>query len=177
MSEKTDKIDNPAPKNRVEKEYHFNGQIKSKSPYVGGKRHGAHRVWLADGSKKFESTCWKGRMHGMKAWWRKNGQIDMREMWREGSRYGIQTHWYENGEKYRQETWRGEKKHGLQIFWHENGSKWYEIYYLHNKEYAKIKWDEEGKVIGVKFQPYNPITKPQPNPIAELKKRIKGWIS
>ncbi len=131
--------------------YSQGGQKQTETLYKRGKRHGITTLWHSKGTKVL--TYKNDKKHGVERGWNESGKIESESMWANGAENGV-------------ETWR-----------HENGSKLYEIYYLHNKGYAMIKWDEEGKVIDVKFQPYNPITKPQANPIAELKKRIKGWLN
>ncbi len=47
--------------------------------------------------------------------------------------------------------WRDGEWHGVETLWYANGKKEYEIYYLASKAYARIEWDEEGKVRIVEF--------------------------
>ncbi len=59
--------------------------------------------------------------------------------------------WYENGKKYQESMWRDGEWQGMETLWYANGKKEYEIYYLASKAYARIEWDEEGKVRRVEF--------------------------
>ncbi len=108
--------------------YHKSGNIESKISYVNGERNGLDRRWDEyDGRKRWRVMRRHGKKHGRYIDWYADGQERQEAMWRDGGRHGVETMRYENGRK-----------------------EW-ESYLLNEKEYARIKWDDEGNVIETKF--------------------------
>ncbi len=138
------------PQNRIERAHHDNGKVKSETPYANGKKH------------------------GLETWWWDNGKKRSEEMRRDGKRHGVWTYWYENGKKQWEIMWKYGKKHGLATNWYENGNKQTETYYLNDKPYARIHWDEEGNVFKTDF----PNQPPQKNQtLIQTKKQTKDQIT
>ncbi len=124
MTPETTKID---ANTKIKTTYYDNGKVKSKITYANGKWHGAER------------------------WWWDNGKKDSLIMWRMGKKHGIRLAWYKNGAVARQEMRTNDKRQGMTTYWWKSGQKSKEIYYFHDKEYAHIKWNEEGNVIKTNF--------------------------
>ncbi len=101
-----------------------NGAPECKTPYVNDKAHGVEIWWWNNGQKSSEIMRKDGKRHGVVRAWRKSGEI-----WHESMTY-------KNNKVY--ETYTG---------WYESGWKEKEVYYVHNKEYARIEWDEKGDVV------------------------------
>ncbi len=141
-------LTSPSP-NRIEKEYHRNGKILSKTPYVNDKKHGLETKWW-EGGKKNHEIMWKyGKKHGAETWWWNNLHKTWEAMWKEGKLHGVKTDWYDNGQK------------------------WCESYYIAAIGYARIEWDKEGNVTAVN-SPKTAIPSNQiPSKITNLKNHIK----
>ncbi len=142
MSKNTPINPNSLYPNRVDIEYYFNGivrTVRTNTHYVNYKKHGMDIRWYSndDGGGKWEEIMWA------------NGEV-----------HGVATLWYESGQKKWQGMWKEGKRHGLGRAWYESGVKKWETYYLHDKQYAQIEWDEEGKVSRTEF--LSEITNPTP---------------
>ncbi len=127
MNKEITKISKPPPPNRVEISRHSNDVVRCKTCYVNDRKHGMETVWNEAGGKMNESV------------------------WNRGKKQGVRTWWYKNGSKHWQETRSRNKEHGVTTNWHQNGSKQKEIYYIREKEYARIEWDDEGNISGETF--------------------------
>ncbi len=148
MSEKTDKSQNPQPLTKVKTTRHENGKVKSKIPYVNGKKHGAQTEW-----------------------WH-NGQVQRRETRRDGAKHGADRWWFIDGNKWTETIHVNGKKHGMMTVWYGYGRKEREIYYILDREYARIEWDAEGNATEVTVPlPYPPSPQTtKPNGVLNLKK-------
>ncbi len=189
ISKKPPEITNP---NRVKTTRHENGKVKSKIPYVNGKKHGVETEWFTDGSKWFERMWVSGKRHGDTTYWYKNGgkrwdgyylgrkQHGMDITWREdGSKsrgktckndknHGLDTSWWASGNKSIQTMRLGGKEHGVETRWDKSGMKVEEVYCIRDEVYARIEWDEKGGMKRLSFPPYNPATNQEivtPTPI------------
>ncbi len=136
----------PNPPSKQVIEYHPNGKVKSKTTEKNGKKHTLHINWGENGYKDWEAMWNERGPHGPDTWWHENGEKWMQSTIKDGSTHGVDIEWYENGQKRRQTMRKDGKKHGLVTEWYKNGDKWEEIYYLRNKEYARIEWNKEGRV-------------------------------
>ncbi len=185
MSKKIDKTKKPQPKSTVKTKHYPSGNIKSKTPYVSGKRHGMETQWDGAGRKWTERTWKDGKQHGMETQWRDDGTKLYEEMWKDDKQHGLETwrhnsgdKWsetmYKNGKKHGLETWCHEngtisremiwwkdgERHGVTTMWYENGNREKEIYSVEGVEFARIHWDEEGNVIKTNFPPQSSTIKP-----------------
>ncbi len=107
--------------------HYESGKLKSKTTYVSGENHGMETAWDEDGCKAWES------------------------IWKNGKRHAAYTDWYESGQKKYEAMWANNDQHGVTVRWSEDGKKEREIYFIAGKEYARIEWDREGRVIWGKF--------------------------
>ncbi len=142
------------PNNTVKTTYHLNGTVKSKTPYVSGKRH------------------------GMATWRKDNAQKRSEIMWKDEKRHGMATWWDEDGIKQYEVTYVDDKQHGVYTEWYENGMKRWEKYFVCDEEYARIEWDVTGNVLRSDLppQPLPSISPSTTNPITKLKNHIRGWV-
>ena len=56
--------------------YYTNGQVKMRTAYEDGVRHGPHREWYADGTLRVEGRYAAGQRRGLWAAWKPDGQRD-----------------------------------------------------------------------------------------------------
>ncbi len=129
MSEKKPNIHNPSSKGGGKTNYHPNGRVWYKTPFLNGKQHGAE-IRLDD-----------------------NGQKRQQKTWREDKLRGLTTEWYDNGQKWWQEIWRDGKQHGINTGWRDNGAKITEVCYFRGEAYARMEWNDVGRVLLVNFPP------------------------
>ncbi len=132
--------------------YHPTGGIKSKTPYVNGKKHGVKITYYANGGVESNSSYLNGEVCGLERWWDKKGVKEM-------ERLGIET-----------------KTHGRwgETCWHKSGLKSKELCYLKGKMSARIKWDEGGNVTEVNFPYISKITKNEQKSLDPNRTRING---
>ncbi len=114
-------------KHRIAAVTYKNGSKWWQDAWNSEKRHGVCTGWYENGAKKYETTWFNGEKHGADIWWDKSGTMRRKEMWNNGASLGLDTGWYESG-------------------WKEK-----EVYYVHNKEYARIEWDEAGNITKTKL--------------------------
>ncbi len=127
MTQKPDRAHNRLTENNQKITLDSNGMVRSKTPYVNGKKHGAQR------------------------WWYENGSKSRKTMWKNGVEHGSETWWGQKGQKFFEQTWKHGEKHGIETWWHGNNKRRKEAYYVLGKESAWILWSEEWSVINARF--------------------------
>ncbi len=137
-----------------------NGEMKSKTPYVDGKKHGVDTGWHENGRKSYEKMWRDGNSHGVEIGWYESRLKHWEKMRKDGKEHGRGTWWWDNGQKRWEIMWRDGEHHGMDTTWDYNGQKRIEAYYIRDKEYAIIEWDEEGNITSVKFPIHSPIINP-----------------
>ncbi len=157
--------------------HHDNGEVKSKVPYVNGKKQGVATEWLADGTKYIAQMWMDGKKQGVETWWWDNGMKRRELMYRDGKQHGLDRWWWDNGKnlskttwvdgkqhgllismsekgmKRWQQMWANDKRHGVETEWYENGQKEWQAYSSFGVTFARIDWDEEGNVFRSDFSP------------------------
>ncbi len=169
MSKNTHKTHDSPLQNKPKVEYYPDGKIKSKVPYVDGKKHGLERRWNEKGVIYSKTTWVDGKKHGLLTYRHENGDKYWVETLREGERHGLKRWWWESGKQELQVTENNGERQGVQTWWWERGGKQQEDYCLRDEVYARIEWSPEGNVNEVKFPtrgiPATPQTKPTPKKI------------
>ncbi len=85
MSKEIIKINNNA---EIKVTRHESGEVRCKTSYVNGLKHGLDICWWDNGKK-----------HGMDSAWRKNGKKEWEKIWADGRRHGVTTYWHDSSEK------------------------------------------------------------------------------
>jgi len=78
--------------------WHYNGQLRYRTPYEHGKRHGVCEVWYPDGRLRSREHYEHGKLHGVREVWRDNGRLISRTPFEHGERHGVFEAWHTNGQ-------------------------------------------------------------------------------
>ncbi len=152
MSRKPTNIHNLPPQKRIEMDHYSNGGVWSKTFYMNDKKYGMATHRREDGSKEMEIMWVNNKTHGMISWWR------------------------DDATKSQQSMHRDDKSHGIRTLWYKNAQKQSEVYFLIDKECARIEWDEKGKVSNAQFPTATTTAKSKPiaKPKADTNKGKKN---
>ncbi len=104
-------------------------------------------------------------------WWHENGQKKYETTWVAGKLRGAATGWYKSGRKHTIWPWVDSKEHGVMTMWYESGSKQKEVYFLLDKEFASIEWNEDGGVSLANFPAHS--ANRSANPLSNNKRKSK----
>jgi antitoxin component YwqK of YwqJK toxin-antitoxin module len=115
-----------------------NEQLKSRTAYERGKKHGLSQKWFENGVLSFETTLKNGKIHGSNKTWWKNGHIRSESHFEEGIPHGVQRQWYQSGALFKELHLAHGVEHGMQKSWRENGK-------IYNNYEAK-----DGRIFGLK---------------------------
>jgi antitoxin component YwqK of YwqJK toxin-antitoxin module len=83
---------------KVELTYWENGQLRSETPRVGGKRHGMEKWWHPNGQLDSEYPYASGMLHGMMKYWHPNGQQESEQSYVDGKLHGMAKWWRQDGD-------------------------------------------------------------------------------
>ncbi len=92
--------------------------------------------------------------------WHEDGTKRSEGIWKKSNPHGMYIEWYASGQKWKEGRWKEGKLHGVARWWYENEERKEEVYYISDKVYARIDWDDEGNMIEVKFPLRSSIIKP-----------------
>ncbi len=156
------------PKPTVEIKHHPNGAVASKTCHINDKKHGKETLWYDNGAKQKQTIYKNDTQHGHATSWYYAGSKSQEAVLRRSKMHGTTIARYKNGHKRWQSVWKNGERNGVDKWWREDGTQEREIYYIHNKEYARISWDKKRNVIEVNF-PNTSI-----NADVKLKKSYQG---
>lgn len=122
----------------ISESYYDNGQLKSQTAFLNGKKHGTHTKWFNNGVKSFESIYQEGKQNGRTSSWWSNGNLRSIANFQHGVAHGIQEQWYVGGSKFKRMQLNNGREEGLQQSWRENGK-------LYNNYEAR-----NGRIFGLK---------------------------
>ncbi|MBK8814059.1 MAG: toxin-antitoxin system YwqK family antitoxin [Methylococcaceae bacterium] len=105
--------------------YFSNGQKRSETSYLNGKKDGEEKIWFENGQKRFVVINNK-----------------------QGRRNGLFTMWNENSRKSMEGNYINGKQNGVTTFWYDNGQKRAELIYKNDVEIESVIWDEQGIKLG-----------------------------
>ncbi len=128
-----------------------NGGVKSKTPYVNGKKHGTEIRWYYTAQKSREVMWRDGKKHGSETDWAHDGTKWCEVTWVNGERHGAQTMWLERDRKESETIFRNEKIHGIATSWGEDGTT-VEYYYVQGNLFSHLTVGREGDVIVTDFK-------------------------
>ncbi|WP_159577912.1 toxin-antitoxin system YwqK family antitoxin [Alteromonas sp. KUL106] len=96
-------------------------QLKSKSRYENGIKHGESKQWYPNGMLGFIAYYEKGKLHGphISVW--ANGNLRAIAMYEKGKIQGLARQWYVSGEKFKRMNYIDGMEVGLQQAWRTNG--------------------------------------------------------
>lgn len=128
--------------------YHLNGNLKFRYYLVGGKIHGACRVWYENGQAYLEESYVEDNLYGARKRWHENGVLGQELNYRNGYLDGPARSWYENGVM--EASWgysRGSRQ-GPRKEWYENGVLRLESNSENDRLHGAVnKYGPDGKLI------------------------------
>ena len=71
---------------KIEVDYHKNGNKRCEIPKLNGNIHGLARYWWGNGQLREESNWLNGQRHGLRRWWYYNGFIAYFEFWHKNNK-------------------------------------------------------------------------------------------
>jgi len=84
---------------KYEEYYSTNGQKKSETNYIDGKKNGRFTSWYENGKKESEENYEEGKQDGLFTNWYESGQKKSETNYKNGNVDGLYSLWYENGPK------------------------------------------------------------------------------
>jgi antitoxin component YwqK of YwqJK toxin-antitoxin module len=113
-----------------------NGQVKSKTEYRQGKKHGAEWMWYEDGKLYWERSYENGEKHGAHRGWWPNGRQKFLYRFENGTYEGEVLEWYDNGQLFRRLHYVKGEEAGEQKAWRENGKLYVNYVMKNGKRYG-----------------------------------------
>lgn len=102
--------------------FHPNGQMKSRTAYQHGRKHGSDETWYTSGAKQTERSYRNGVKTGVHQGWWENGQPKFLHPFDEkGAYHGVVKEWYESGQLYQELTFQHGDEDGTQKAWKTDG--------------------------------------------------------
>src|SRR3954462_15383868 len=86
----------PPPEDRVEREYHANGQLKCETRYIHGTLNAVRRIWYSDGKLHSETPMLGAAFHGKRLQWSHDGWLEHVCDYDHGS--GLDRSYYKDGQ-------------------------------------------------------------------------------
>jgi antitoxin component YwqK of YwqJK toxin-antitoxin module len=101
-------------------------QIRERTPYRHGMKHGLQERWLADGKRQSRVNYKNNMVHGLFETWYENGNLKIRSEQAYGKQLGKHEEWYEDGKpKQRLTTAKDQLGRKINVGeykgWHRNG--------------------------------------------------------
>ncbi len=134
------------------KELYPNGNVKSETPFSGGKIHGKKKLFTENGSVLKEEEYREGKRDGLSIEYYENGTIKNHETYKEDKLNGDCFMNYPNGQKMMAGQCAEGKKSGKWTLFHNNGNKYMEGSYAEGvmegvwRSYSPEGWlDSEGE--------------------------------
>jgi antitoxin component YwqK of YwqJK toxin-antitoxin module len=125
-------------------EYHPNGNIKGRIPFVSGKKHGTAKFYDSFGSLQASIEYNMDKLHGMYLQWSYNGQLVKQYEYRDGVRHGLCKEWTERSLANErviivESEYHYGELHGDHREWFENGDMKLIAKYIHGKPEGEHK--------------------------------------
>jgi len=125
-------INSQIPFTGVVPDYYDNGQLRSTSPYVGGKLQGLQQTYfqikddtpngsIDSGPLKSQENFVDGKKDGFAQYYLKNGQLESKKHFTGGKQDGAQLIYRKNGSLDSKKHFKDGKENGLQETYHKNG--------------------------------------------------------
>lgn len=110
------------PYSGIVSELYSNGNIKTKSEYLAGKRSGYYKGWYSNGTKQFDRYYKKGLKVGAHIGWYKNNQKKFEFQFNDSGEYdGSVKEWYSSGQEFRSFNYQNGREEGSQQMWQQDG--------------------------------------------------------
>lgn len=163
-----------APRNKVVKSYHTNGQLneqytitpdsvkngvytrysndgilREESNYVEGKLNGERKIFYPSGSLEIRENYSNNKLNGSYTVYHKNGNPLLESSYSENILAGIVKKFYESGAIMEEVQFENNEENGPFVEYYENGNKKWEGTYLNgdNEFGLLLKYDEEGVLV------------------------------
>lgn len=112
------------------------GEMARSEPFVDGRRHGAMRMWFANGQIAYVTSHDNGRRSGLAMSWWANGKKRSVTRYVNDLAEGISWHWYRSGEKFKRYSFALCSPKGLQQAWRMNGKLYSNFEYRNGRAYG-----------------------------------------
>lgn len=101
---------------------HSNSELKTKTEYTDGLKHGKSYTWYADGQLQTKRVFNKGVKTGMHQGWWERGERKFTYYFNDSGQYeGSVKEWYKSGDVYRDLNYKNGKENGSQQVWKSDG--------------------------------------------------------
>ncbi|MFC1584285.1 toxin-antitoxin system YwqK family antitoxin [Fibrobacterota bacterium] len=122
-------------KNGLYESWHDNGKRKYVSHYLDDQKHGVHKEFYKDGTKKRREIYHFGSLMGKQKRWDKEGNIVSEAVYKDGKKNGKYLQYYKGGKIHKKINFLDDKKFGVQIEYKEDGNL------------VNASWYKEGKPV------------------------------
>jgi len=117
----------------IQKEWYYNGKLKSEVGIYDDKKEGIETLWDEEGKKRCEFNYINGELHGIQREWYSSGILSHEESYVKGLLEGNEKWWYESGKLKYEHNYVNDKLHGVQREWYDNGQLKQEYNYNNDK--------------------------------------------
>lgn len=126
------------PRQRTNRYYYRNGQIRLETKEVDGRRHGLCRAWHNNGQLAEELRYRHGLLHGTSRHWDEQGHLLGSFTMNRGT--GTQRYWYDNGRLQMEITSVNGEFLGRSRDWLRDGTLIREDYYINNHDVSRAAY-------------------------------------
>lgn len=114
-------VDKTNPPEGVLEEFYASGNVRTRTTYAGGVKHGAFEQLYSSGKKWKVGTYDRDQLHGHYQEWWKNGKPATDATYDHGVLVGTYKRWYANGKDWESATYVAGKRDGAYRKWWKNG--------------------------------------------------------
>ena len=100
--------------------YYDNGQIHSRTPYKGGKKHGVEKRYYENGQLVSDMLYVNDKKHGIEKWY-ENGQLLAEIPYANGKKHGVEKWYYENGKLKSKKPYKEGRRYGYGGYYDDKG--------------------------------------------------------
>ena len=132
------------PRNRIDRYYYRNEQIRLENREVEGRLHGFCRTWHYNGQLAEELRYHHGKLHGISRQWDENGRLLGSFTINHGT--GTQRYWHQNGRLRLEINSLNGKFFGRMRMWLRDGTLVQETYYISNVDVTRAAYLKAARI-------------------------------